>query len=340
MSTFSEKRRAAYIKRLLAWRERVFSRQPSYGYWGPSYTPAILATPDEAPTGSSPSSFVCRRLQRAIHALGFPEAVFCALAAHNLKVWEFHENHVLLPWPSDHPLACHPLYGSRPWPSTRGTIQIVAELGSIKAHPRVPAFSIDGMQITDGNAVLAWIGDLLLFLYDDGGQPYCLDWDIKKTTDSHGKPWAGDWRRANSSRAVRRASLRNAAHEAYMAELQIGIRRVALDEIDQEVARNLIRLCSRYQSEVALPDTMVLELRAAFDECMRTGDVPLDVIKRFVREVPLQSEAGRVLDHAVWERRIRADLWRPILIDQPLIPERIDILEHFGHWFAKEVPDA
>lgn len=339
MSTYSEKKLAASIKRMLAWRERVLSRQPTYGHWGPSYLPAILATPDEAPTGSRPSAFYSRRQQRLVHAMSDPEAVFCALAEYHQGVWEYHEQHLIQPWPSDHPLACHTLYADRPWPSTRGTIQIVAGMGRISAHPRVPACSIDGAVLSDGNAVLAWIGDVMLFLQDSAHEPYVLDWDIKNNAGRHDQPWAGNWRAAHSRSALRKARLRDAAYEAYMAELKIGIRRVALDEVDLEVSRNLVRLCSRYQSEVGLPHSLIGELDMAYAECLRSGDPPLVVIKRLIADPSLYGEAGRVLDHAVWERRLRLDLWRPILVDQPLMPERVDLLEHHRAWFAKEAPD-
>jgi len=338
MSTYSEKKRAASIRRMLGWREQVFSRQPSYGHWGPAYVSAMFATPDEAPTASRPTAFFSRRQQRYVHPMGYPEAVFGAFADYHPSVWEYHEGHLLQPWPVDHPLACHPLYADRPWPSTRGTIQILAGMGRLREHPRVPAFSIDGTLLTDGNAVLAWIGDMMLFLQDAAREPYVLDWDIKNSIGRHGQPWAGNWRAAHSPRAKRRAALRDAGYEAYMAELQIGIRRVALEEIDVEVSRNLVRLCSRYQSEVGLPDALIQDLDAAYAECLRCGDPPLVVIKRLVADPSLFGEAGRVLDHAVWERRLRVDLWRPILVDQPLLPERIDLLEHHRAWFAKDLP--
>ena len=335
------------IRRMLAWRERVFRRQPTASAWGPSYEAAIWAVPGEAPTGSSPSGFRYRPFQRLMHPLSLPEAVAHALALYNPSVWEAHDNHVLSPWPAENPLSTHPIYRSRPWPATRGTLQILDSLGVASSHPRVPRLTVAGaavgqdgkptrIEISDGNQVLPWIGDLLLFLKDEHGNVWLVEWDIKSESGKHAQPWAGDWRPGRNAAALAKAEIREAAYVPYMADMGIPIRRVAADQIPPVVGANLVRLCQRYAREVALPPTLITELIEAFRDALRTGELPMDAIGRLVRGHEEKQAATRVLDHCVWERRFAVDLWQPLTVDHPLRPERVDVLHHFSHLFARQ----
>lgn len=341
------------IRRMLAWRERVLRRQPSASAWGPSYQTAIRAVPGEAPVGSSPSAFLHRPFQRLMHPLSKAEAVMHALALYNPSVWEAHDNHVLSPWPCEHPLASHPLYRSRPWPATRGTIQILNALGRASSHPRVPRLAValpaadtagpsgkddkpTMTEISDGNQVIPWIGDLLVFLRDESSDPWLVEWDIKSESGKHAQPWAGDWRPGKNAAAEAKAETREAAYAPYMADLGIPIHRVAADQIPPVLGANLVRLCQRYGHEVALPPTLIGELTDAFRDALRTGELPIDAIRRLVPGHREQQAATRVLDHCVWERRIAVDLWQPLLIDHPLRPERVDVLQHFSNLFARQ----
>ena len=114
--------------------DAAFRRQARYR-WGAEYEPAIKAVKGEAPPGSSPLAFFSRRLGRTMHALSIGEATFIALALYHPLVWDIHEQHVLHPYPADHPLAAHPLHRHQPWPSTTGTLRILTRwVGSMGTH--------------------------------------------------------------------------------------------------------------------------------------------------------------------------------------------------------------
>lgn len=352
MSTKNRDPNAAREKRMLAWRDRVFDRQlrddgqlqnPA-SVWGPNYLPSILAVPGEAPPGSSPIAFTSTRLQRTMHALSIAEAVHLALAIYNPRVWDIHENHMLGPWHTAHPLAAHPVYRDEPWPYTKGTLTIAGSLGRATSHPQVrrqkknveetaKRIPQGKSEVSDGPLILPWLGDILLFMNDEQGVPRVIEWDVKSEAGKHAQPWAGNWRDSSDPRRVSQARLRDQVYQTYMNQLGIPIKRVARDLIDPKLGANLIRLCARAGRGLALPETQIEEIGEALSECPRSGEVPADVIRRLAPNPQHMQCAARILDRWVWERRIRVDLWQPILIDQPLVPEKVDVLDHFAELF-------
>lgn len=42
-----------------------------------------------------------------------------------------------------------------------------------------------------------------------------------------------------------------------------------------------------------------------------------------------------VLYQAIWNRQVRVNLFRPVLADAPLRPEREDVLTRYANWFAR-----
>jgi len=352
MSTKNRDPNAAREKRMLDWRNRVFERQlrndgqqqnPA-SRWGPDYRPSILAIPGEAPPGSSPIAFTSTRLQRTLHALSIAEAVHLALAIYHPRVWDIHENHMLDPWPTKHPLAAHPLHRDRPWPSTTGTLTIANSMGRLASHPRVrqPARHSEatGARVrrgksenAEGPLIMPWIGDILLFMNDEQGVPRAIEWDVKSEAGKHAQPWAGNWRDSVDPRRMSQARLRDRVYQSYMDQLGIPIKRVARDLIDPQVGANLLRLCARAGQDLDLPEGAIEEFGQALAECPRSGEVPEAVIRRLATTPHHMQCAAQILDRWIFERRIRVDLWQPILIDRPLIPEKVDVLDHFAKWF-------
>jgi hypothetical protein len=42
-----------------------------------------------------------------------------------------------------------------------------------------------------------------------------------------------------------------------------------------------------------------------------------------------------VFYRAIWEEKLKVDLFSPILIDRPLLPETDNVLEFFSDWFDR-----
>jgi hypothetical protein len=41
-----------------------------------------------------------------------------------------------------------------------------------------------------------------------------------------------------------------------------------------------------------------------------------------------------ILCQMIWNRKLRVDLFKPILLERPLIPEIKDVLIEYSHWYA------
>ena len=309
--------------------------------WGPDYEPAIQAVPGDAPPRSTPTAFRSCRLGRTMHTLSKGEAFFVALALYHPAVWDVHEQHILHPFPSTHPLAEHPAHRHRPWPATSGTLKILDGLGSVRRHPQVSKPTPMGPTnvvpaAADGARKLMspWIGDVLVFISDERG-PYLVEWDVKNVSGMHGKPWAGDWKTSNSRRTAASAELRDRAYLRYMAELGIPIRRVAEDQIDPQVVYNLIRLMARNQQGLTVPQAQALEIECALQDALVSGETPARAVRRVLAGKQADKVALSVMERAIWERRLRVDLAGTILMDRPLHPERVDLLTVHADLFAR-----
>lgn len=113
------------------------NRRQSPPRWGPSYVPAIKAVKGEAPGVSRVSTLHSARFQREVHALSTPESLAIALALYQDALFELKEQHLLTPWPSDHPMVGHPRATHLTLPTTSGTVAIAERLGLLGQHPRV-----------------------------------------------------------------------------------------------------------------------------------------------------------------------------------------------------------
>ena len=108
--------------------DEMVSRQGSFK-WGGIYTPCTLAVPKEAPKGSRISRLNSRSLGRTIHALSTPERVFVQFALYNPALIDIHEQKMLSPVPTVHPLRGHPLATESFPPPLSGTLAVAKAIG-------------------------------------------------------------------------------------------------------------------------------------------------------------------------------------------------------------------
>ena len=318
--------------------------------FGADYIPSILATREEAPAISRPAIRYSSRLGRDFHALSVPELRAIVLAIHHPRVFDVQENYAYNHGPGTHPLASHPLGCALQLPSTQGTLAIADQFGALSLHPRA--------RLTEDEAVAAeqdvpaaqdeapeqggasdwdpafYIGDLLVYITDEQG-PYVLDWDIKQRKGQHGQPGPGTLAKRHSRRAKTSATVRDVVTHAYDAELNIRQVRVAAEEIDDDVAANLFQLLGWHHCRLDRTPTESAELEQAFSASMRIGVSPISILPAWTARGWTRQDFQAVLYQAIWERRIRVDLFRPVLINRPLKPEKRDVLEVYGSWFKR-----
>lgn len=312
-------------------RYRRFLQRQAEVRWGPEYQAAIKAVRGEAPSISGPGTLPAARLGRELHAMSWPEKVFGALALYG-GAFEVHDQHLFYPTPRPHALACHPIHRVHPWPATEGTLQIAEELGLIKFHPR------EWVEDEAGSGhweIGAWVGDYQVFLEDRAGA-YNLFWSVKQTREDHGKP-GGDSLRRLSPSALARAEARERICARYAEQLGSRIVDVSCEEVPPGVAASLVMLCRAHVDPRVhlLPPSASAELIYAFNEGVG-ADVPARHLARRVVSSKEHLEAAKaLLQVAVWERKVRVDLDDGVYWDQPLAPERLDVLVMFASYFAR-----
>lgn len=322
-------------RKLDAARVREIYRRQAKAAWGPEYVPAQLAQQSEAPGISQYGQFHSTRLQRRLHAISAPEKDAFALAMYHPALFEFKEGIIMQVAPSDHPLVGHTKASGLQWPSTSGTAAIAERLGVLAQHPKVweKTLAEDGTE--DGHWLpVPWIMDPLLFLEDAIG-PYCVSWDIKSSPEDHGKPGPGDYTKRHSPKALKEADARERVYREYLRELNIRIVRVSRAEIPKGLRENLRYLFIRHAQLPMINEVLHAEILMALGEAFEKGNPPIDVMVDFAKSGVNPQLVLHCLEHAIYERRIRVDLYRRCLPDRPMIPEARDVLVEFADWFRR-----
>ena len=308
----------ATLKRILARQEpRRFLRD---------YQPSIRATRDEAPSKSSVFQIVSPRLGREIHLLSTGERALALLALYHPKLADLHEQWMLPRWPAAHPLEGFPGCSQDRLPTFRGSTEVADRLGYLDV---IPVLRSGGEPI-----VFPFIGDLLLYLRDESGY-YCVNWNIKEREGDHALP-GPECRPPYSAEALRKSRARFEI-EVHTV-LDAGIRTAALahESINATVADNLSDLHSAQDFGAGLSASATAYAEQCFQRAIDVGDTPAEVVAYLVhRGLCSREEAIRAFKTAVFQRRIRVDLFRRILMDYPARPEQVDVLDHYARWFAR-----
>ena len=309
------------IRRIMA-RQRIVE-------WGEAYVPSIFATPKEAPRCSRPAILKPAKFGlRDMHLMSGVEAGVALLALHHPDVFDVHEQHMLSPVPTQHPLASHPSSIGKQFPRIEGTINVSNRLGRLAWHGKVYSDK-DGRWLPD-----IYVGDLLLFCIDDGGE-YCVNWTVKASHNDftrpgprlHGKPIS-----RNSARAI----FRHRLEAEYFADAGIRTQRVVEDELDVTLKHNLEELFRYHSLPVDLPWSVREQIECILAKQIG-GDTPAFTLLREIgRQHHVTVECARtVLYQALWSRRLRVDLFYPLVIDKPLRAEERDPLTVYSSWFAR-----
>ncbi|WP_218511948.1 hypothetical protein [Variovorax sp. dw_308] len=253
----------------------------------------------------------------------------------NPATFELHEQHMAPPFESKNRLKDHPKGRDLFLPVTEGTVAIAAHLGVLSKHPCVDDPDCRDAAGEIGRLAAPYIGDLLLFLEDSEG-PYCVDWDVKAMQGDHGRPGAGDWTERTSPKRIRAATCREEIYQECSRQLGIRVVRVAKEDLPRQLRYNLDSLFRLHHQTIDLSADRQDELVAQFQEALISECPPQTVIERYRSlGTPGMKDCKRVLEQAIWNRRIRIDLYSPWGIDWPLLPEVRDPLVEFSHWFSR-----
>tara|TARA_R110000851_G_scaffold111379_1_gene234699 strand:- start:20115 stop:21167 length:1053 start_codon:yes stop_codon:yes gene_type:complete len=315
--------------------ERLFriEKRQSIPRWQNEYEPAMKATRDEAPSISRPSTLFWSKIGRDLHFMSLAERHVCILALYHPGLIDVHEQHALERFDAPHPLADHPRARHLRLPPLRGTVSITEEMGIPSAHPvvNIPDKSNSNNTL---RAAFPFIGDLLLFMVDDI-EPYCVNWSIKTTrTAFYDKKVAT--RNAKSRLHDCALSDRHLIEQRYFADAGIASHFIAADEFDSHLIANLNALCAKAQQPIILDWQRQEELIVKFQKIVGTRTTPLAIMEPAMRQIGCsRQDFVAILYSAIWNRRVRVDLYQPVLVDKPLKAERRDVLVDYAHLFSR-----
>ena len=305
----------------------MYERQDPYRF-GPEYVPARRMVRTEAPRNSRPSRLWVSRLGRELHLTGGPELWAARLALYHPAVIEIHEQNILWPLPHTHPLAdMVPSQRHLP-PPFRGTVDVADRLGYVTMHNRMTIRTGTSRQ----HVPIPYCGDMLLFIRENDAVR-CVDWNVKPNTAAFSEVRnCSEHLRADREKRLR---ARHEIQEQYYADVGIPSARVTQTEIGRVLSTNLGVLHGFSERPLNCPRHDVDRMEQALKLSIESRTAPSTTLARFIDAgVCDKEQAITLFFQAIWYRRLRVDMFSPILIDRPQIPESEDVLERFSGWFC------
>jgi len=308
---------------------RYLERQPE-ARWGSEYRPAIQATPQEAPRISRPTILYSALLGREVHLLSTPEFNAALLALHHPNLVDLHEQKLLSCVPDAHPFFKHPRTAGLALPAVQGTLNVAQRLGNLAKHPKFFTADHGGAWIP-----FPYIGDLLLLLHDEDG-PYAVNWTIKLTPEDflrRGPQPFGQVRRREPDPG---AEWRHQLEEAYYADAGIRTVRVTGSQLNPTLVANLRDLFGWHRRATNVSTEEKLDILAAFKERIGSDSAALDVVRDISHRMGIEEyQIKTLLYQFIWNRQLRVDLYRPLLVNRPLHNEVIDPMATHADWFRR-----
>lgn len=317
---------------------RIAKRQlnPS---WDKDYVPAILAMRGEAPSISHALTITPEKLGgREVHLLSLAEFSAALLGLYHPDSVGLQEQRVFSSGGCPHPLhnfkSVSPV-GLKPF---FGIVDVADRLGYLDALCKV--------KIKDAAApgryrwvVFPFIGDLLWAMRTEDGRHYCLNWSVKDSEDAFKRPLQCKRFITPKGKLADGVLVRHELERAYYQDAGIRTVFLAADMIDPQVCSNLRHLFLHHSRKVSVPLAEREELIGRFRTCLESGVPAFELIARLTGAGKYSLDDCRnVLYQAIWNRRLRVDLSRPILINRPLNPETQDVIERYADWFTEAAP--
>lgn len=312
----------------------ILRRQDSIR-WGADYIPSILATPQEAPSLSRPSILTSGLLRREVHVLSPHERIAALLALYNPALVELHEQKMLSPGARAHPLSGFPGMTFADQPPILGTIDVADRLGYLSHLPRLKISNPED-SAHPKTVIFPYTGDLLLYLKNDKNRVYCINWNIKDKKSSFSHRLGSRSRQSSHLENSQEILARHQIEEVYYKDANIRTIYFTGDAVDRHVTANLTQLFGYHRKVLLLNDELKEDVFTKFRVALATGIPPMEVIMLLCERGRVSSfDCRTILYQAIWQRKLKVDLFRPILIDHPLVPQTRDVLDEYADWFAE-----
>ncbi len=312
---------------------RISTRQlnPS---WDKSYVPSILAVRGEAPSISHALTITPEKLdKREVHLLSLAECTATILGLYHPDSVGLQEQRAFSLGGSPHPL--HNFEPASPvgLTSLKGLIEVADRLGYLEVLPKVrikDAKAIGGYRWV----VFPFIGDLLWAMKAKNGRYYAVNWSVKDSEDAFKRPLECKRFTTPKGELAEGILVRHELERNYYQDAGIRTVFLAAEAIDHHVRANLRQLFLHHSRKISLPQVEQDELIERFRVCVESGVPVLELIARLTGAGKYSRDDCRnVLYQAIWFRRLRVDLFQPILINRPLSPETRDVINVYAKWF-------
>lgn len=201
---------------------------------------------------------------------------------------------------------------------------------TVSKHPKCRVRQGETLEL----APFPYIGDLLLFIIDAVG-PYAVNWTVKdKREDFHRRgPTSG---RPQTKDVDLTALQRHAVEATYYQDAGIPTQQVAGREVDSTLRANLHRLFLSHSEPVQIVPAVCLKLCEYFQQAVGGSTPAYKLVREAAQHLGVEMLVVKnILEQGIWNRRIRADLFEPLLLDRPLKPQRDDPLDVYKDWFAR-----
>ncbi|WP_150728285.1 transposase [Pseudomonas fluorescens] len=311
----------------------IVSRQGRFK-WGDIYIPSTLAVTSEAPKGSRISRLNSRKLGRTLHAMSTPERVFTQLALYHPDLLDIHEQKMLSPVTSVHPLHGHPLTKGRFSHPITGTVEVAKQIGF--KHYEI---SVENLNGRPQKVPFPYQGDLLLYMCGQGGIPYAVNWTVKDKKEAFvERNRLGVKTPLQQKKDRDRAQLRAKLEEYYYSSAGIRTVQVSLDHLDPVVIANLDLLYGAHGLPTNINAEVLSEFSCEIKEAVKSGYPVARIAIKYGARWGFRDQFLARIYQDIWNRDLLVSLFEPILIDHPLNSEERDLLSIYGSLFEEVEP--
>jgi hypothetical protein len=322
-------RSATNSSRLMALVRRYESRQ-GIERIGAQYQPAIKAVRGEAPSMSRCSQILSAKLKRSVHVLSATEAAAATVALHCPALVDLQEQRCLPLLPARHPAL---LYESANFDLAwlPGTIRVADRLDLTRYQPRFVAEDAEGPY----HVPVPLVGDLLLILRDAIGV-YAVNWTVKLTEESFDERQGQRPLRRRSPESLMHARARHRVEEVCYEEGGIPTHRVTRMTFDRMLVDNLRMLIPWDSRRTGLQQSQREEMVDVFRGIVGTERAPLELLEGLCKQFQCErQDCLVVLYQAIWRRQLVVDLFKPVLVNVPLRPERTNPFSQYAQLFVR-----
>lgn len=319
-------------------RLRLISKRQANQTWGDDYIPAICAVRGEAPSISHATTIISKKIHgREIHLLSSAEVSAALLGLYHPDVIGLQEQRAFSSGEAPHPL--HNLksgipIGTKP---LKGIIDVSERLDYLEQLPTIKVQDSTG---ASRSVIFPFIGDLLWAMRSKNGHHYCLNWSVKDSEDAFKRPLEGKRYTIPNGQITEKVLMRHEIENCYYQDAGIRTVFLASESIDKNVVANLRQLFLHHARKISISQEEQDEITERFRMCIASETPAYELIAKLIGAGKYSLDDCRnILYQAIWFRRLKVNLFEPIIINRPLKPEENDILEVYADWF-KELPSC